>query len=160
MKQKRIRFLTQEDNLNTAAPKVTEETTMAGSISKRGSLVFAQKVAEELGMTTSGYFRVGVPEGKKKLTALYLISAGDDHANAFPVQKVGRGYGIGLAGILAKSGVHYRETKLRFTIAPVDLDENGSAGFELRIQEPPAPPVEGAKKRGRPAKVQPAPAEE
>ncbi len=158
MKQKRIRFLTHEDNLDTVVPQPAAEPALTGSISKRGSLVFANKVAEEIGMTTSNYFRVGVPEGKKKLTALYLVPAGDDETNAFPVQKVGRGYGIGLSGILTKSGIDYRESKIRFTVESVSLDDDESAGFELRLQEPAAPPVEGAKRRGRPRNT-PAPAD-
>jgi hypothetical protein len=152
MKAKPILFFTQADNLGSVAPKKkVEKTTMGGSISKRGSLVFALNVAEELGLTsTAKHFRVGVLEGKRKISAIYLVPSDDSQADVFPVQKVGRGYGIGLAGILAKSGINYKQTRYTFSVQPMDMEQGN--GFELRLKEPatPAPLVEGAKRRGRP----------
>ncbi|RIV20640.1 hypothetical protein DYU11_21630 [Fibrisoma montanum] len=135
MKNKPLHFFSPSDNDLPAPEKVAKAEPLKGSISSAGKLVFPLKTIEGLGLRPSeARFKIGTPQGKRKLKSLYLIPTTDDNENTFELSKVGRTYGIPLSGILQKQGVDYTTNKLGFSVKPFDYEE-GTTGYELRLEE-------------------------
>lgn len=152
MRPKRIRFFTQQDNATDQSAKASKQPDLVGSISAKGIVVFPRKVADYLNLSTGAQsFQIGTSEGKKKVTSLFLVAAGNNQDDAFPLEKAGRSLGINLAGILHKSGLDYQKTKYTFTIKP--FNQGNLTGYELQLDEKVNASETAPKRRGRRPKV-------
>ena len=160
MKAKRIRFFTAQDNQKarkkSAKPrKAKKQLTLSGSISAKGVVVFPVKTASALELGASPMrFKVGVEEGKRKISSLYLVQT-DAQADGFDLVKAGRSFGIDLGGVLTNNRLDFKGARHAFVVN--EFSQDGMSGYELQLKEG-EPKVKAAvsatgKKRGRPRKT-------
>ncbi|MBO0939441.1 hypothetical protein J2I47_23025 [Fibrella sp. HMF5335] len=161
MKEKSIRFFTSQDNQKARKKsdkprKSKKQPTLTGTISAKGIIVFPVKTAAALDLGSSPMrFKVGVQEGKRKISSLYLVQT-DAQADGFDLVKAGRSYGIELAGVLTNNGLDYKGAKHAFVVK--EFSQDGMNGYELQLKDS-EPKVKAAvsatgKKRGRPRKTE------
>ncbi len=161
MKEKSIRFFTSQDNQKTRKKsdkprKSKKQPTLTGTISAKGIVVFPVKTASALDLGASPMrFKVGVQEGKRKISSLYLVQT-DAQSDGFDLVKAGRSYGIELAGVLTNNGLDFKTAKHAFVVK--EFSQDGMTGYELQLKDS-EPKVKAAvsatgKKRGRPRKTE------
>ncbi|MBO0929874.1 hypothetical protein [Fibrella aquatilis] len=159
MKEKSIRFFSSQDNQKTRKKsdkprKSKKQPTLTGTISAKGIVVFPVKTAAALDLGAAPMrFKVGTQEGKRKISALYLVKTSQEE-DGFDLVKAGRSYGIELAGVLTNNGVDFKTAKQSFVVK--DFSHDGMTGYELQLKDS-EPKVKAAvsatgKKRGRPRK--------
>lgn len=101
------------------------------------------------------HFKVGVQEGKRKISSLYMVPT-DAQAEGFDLVKAGRSYGIELGGVLTNNGLDFKTAKHAFVVK--EFSQDGMTGYELQLKDS-EPKVKAAvsatgKKRGRPRKTE------
>lgn len=154
MKATAIRFFSPEENSEPKSKPTTKSTPITGYISGGGKLVFPVKSISQLDIDPDNTrFKIGVPEGKRKIKTLYLVPATDDQSESFELVKAAKSYTISLALILKNNGVDYANTKYTFTIKPFDF-EAGVSGFELQLDDNSPKAEYTGKPRGRKPKNQ------
>jgi hypothetical protein len=146
-----IRFFSAQENEKPKEQKALKAVLPTGYVSMVGKLVFPDKVAAGLGIDfDTMVVKIGVQDGKNKPTSLYLVQADADDADTFSFRKATKGYVLGLAVILQKIGVNYKENHYDFAISSLNADD--AEGLQLQLAAPearlPKPPYTG-KPRGR-----------
>ncbi len=155
MKATTLRFLSPSENVS-AKKRKSQKVVFTGYISGAGKLVFPDKTTADLGVDfADSAFKIGVPEGKTKASAIYMVPANDDDQDTFSLLRAAKGYTLLLAGILKTIGVDYTKNKQRFVIRPVDLDGVDALELQLQAKEAsePKPPYTGKPRGRKPAAV-------
>lgn len=137
MKATDIHFFSLEENQvpKDKTQKATQprRVILTGYISTSGKLMFSTKAVAELGIDAQNRtFKVGILKGKRKAESLYLVSAEDNQADTFQLEKSAKGYTLALPVILKKSGINFSVSKYSFVIELLSYE--GSVAFELRLQ--------------------------
>ncbi|SEJ32896.1 hypothetical protein SAMN05216327_108302 [Dyadobacter sp. SG02] len=152
MKLKAIKFFSPEENVPKVKTTPKAAPLPTGYISNSGKLVFPAAALGDLVIDQeSANFKIGIPEGKRKIKSVYLIPASNSD-QTFSFEKSGRGHVIPLATILKKGGVDFESQKLVFKISTFDFDQ-ATKGYELAIETEAPKPVYTGKPRGRKAKA-------
>jgi hypothetical protein len=131
MKQKQIKFFSQEDNIIEKVKPVKEEVVVAEAhITSNGKLTLPLITLQLLGIDTSAgpRFKVGVDQNKRGFAGLYLIPTQDEN-DSFEVVRIGRGFSLLLKGIFTKLGLDFKGSEYHFIIKPVELEGVGSGFF-------------------------------
>ncbi|MFN8345364.1 MAG: hypothetical protein U0X91_10185 [Spirosomataceae bacterium] len=137
MKQKQIKFYSQEDNTIEKKKQAKEEEVIAyAHITSNGKLTLPLATLQVLGVDTtqSVRFKVGTDQNKKGFVGLYLIPVEEAGESSFELSRIGRGFSLLLKGIFQKLGLDYKSTYYRFILKPVELDGIGS-GFFAKLSE-------------------------
>lgn len=132
MKQKQIKFFSQEDNIIEKVKPVKEEVVVAEAhITSNGKLSLPLTTLQLLGIdTTAGpRFKVGVDQNKRGFVGLYLIPTEEEGSSSFEIVRIGRGFSLLLKGIFTKLGLDYKGTEYHFIIKSVELEGVGSGFF-------------------------------
>lgn len=133
MKATTIHYFSPEDNTESTEKSAPKATSITGYVSASGKLVFPNKSVEQLPFNPdSTQFKIGAPEGKRKLKSLYLVPGNDEQGGSFEMTKGAKSYTIPLAVILQKGGVDYANAKYSFTIKPFEFD-GGITAYELQF---------------------------
>lgn len=149
MKATSIRFFSPQDNSTAKEKPAPKETAVTGYVSASGKLVFPNKSVEQLAIEPeSSRFKVGAPEGKRKIKSLYLVPGGTEEDGSFEMVKGAKSYTIPLAIILQKGGIDYANAKYAFTIKPFEY-ESGVTAYELQLENTTPKSEETEKPRGR-----------
>lgn len=137
MKQKQIKFFSQEDNVIEKKKAAKEEEVIAyAHITSNGKLTLPLATLQVLGVdTTAGVrFKVGIDQNKKGFVGIYLIPVESAEETSFELSRIGRGFSLLLKGIFQKLGLDYKNTYYRFILKPVELDGVGK-GFFAKLTE-------------------------
>ncbi|PRY38465.1 hypothetical protein CLV58_109192 [Spirosoma oryzae] len=80
---------------------------LEGNVTKRGEIVLHTKVIEELDTPLDGYFKVGKAPGKGRAKELIVmpVEANEEDDQILKLQRVGKGYGFKIPGILQQLNI-------------------------------------------------------
>lgn len=137
MKQKQIKFFSQEDNIIEKKKSAKEEALVAyAHITSNGKLTLPLTTLQFLGVDTVGgtRFKVGIDQNKKGFVGLYLIPVQSADEPSFELTRIGRGFSLLLKGVFLKLGLDFKSTYYRFVLKPVDIDGVGE-GFFAKLTE-------------------------
>ena len=137
MKQKQIKFFSQEDNTIEKKKAAKEEAVVPyAHITSNGKLTLPLITLQFLGVDTAGGTRlkVGIDRNKKGFVGLYLVPIQSADEPSFELTRIGRGYSLLLKGVFLKLGLDFKNTYYRFVLKPVDLDGVGE-GFFAKLTE-------------------------
>ena len=111
MKQKQIKFFSQEDNTIEKKKATKEEVVVPyAHITSNGKLTLPLTTLQLLGVDTTSdtRFKVGIDQNKKGFVGLYLIPVQSGEESSFELTRIGRGFSLLLKGVFQKLGLDFK----------------------------------------------------